>query len=100
MNKLLNNIYNFELIFQGYSKIENLDEYTELKCLWLENNCIRNISGLDNQTELVSLYLHHNSIFKIENLDFLVKLNTINLSHNFIKTIENLGEYYSHTNLF
>lgn len=71
-----------------------MDEYSGLKCLWLENNCITNISGLDNQTELVSLYIHNNAISKIENLDFLNKLNTINLSHNFIRRIENLGLYY------
>lgn len=87
-------------MLKGYSKIENLDEYTGLKSLWLENNCITEISGLNNQKELVSLYMHNNAISKIENLDFIVKLNTINLSHNFIKTIENLSEYDGRPNCY
>lgn len=87
------------LHYKGFRAIQNLDEYTGLKCIWLEGNGLLRIEGLDKLILLKTLFLQENIIEEIVNLDTLVELDTLNLSKNFIKKIENLSHMKKLTSL-
>lgn len=79
------------LQFQGFVKIENLEEYVNVKAIWLNNNAISKVENLTTQNSLVSLFLNNNLIAKIQNIDHLRNLQQLNLSHNRISNIEGLA---------
>lgn len=59
------------MFLAGFTKIEGLDAMGELRCLYLQENCIK----------------------KIENVEKLGELHTINLTDNLVEVVENLGKW-------
>ena len=87
------NIEKIDLSYKNLIEIpKGLDQFKQLKQLYLNNNQITKIENLDNNIDLTDLNLNNNKITKIENLDKLVNLQTLFLSLNKITKIENIDK--------
>ncbi|CAA9988748.1 leucine-rich repeat protein [Plasmodium knowlesi strain H] len=78
------------LHMKGFHSIGGLASFTNLKCLFLNNNCIKEIENLGGLTNLRALYLQNNDIHSIKNIE-CTSLVTLNLANNKIKRLGNLG---------
>jgi dynein assembly factor 1 len=85
--------------YKGFNRIENLDKYTGLRCIWLEGNGFNKIEGLECCTELRTIYLQENLITTIEGLDSNLNLANLNLSQNNVKCISGLSHLKELSNL-
>lgn len=79
------------LHYKGYRKIENLEEYINIKALWLDSNGLQRIENLSFLSSLRCLFLQRNLFVKIENLDGLNSLVQLDLSENRLTKLENLS---------
>jgi dynein assembly factor 1 len=79
------------LHYKGFSYIRNLEQFTELKCLYFEGNGCKSMKGLEQNTMLRSLFIQENIIETIEGLDTLKELRQLNLNENMIKKVTGLA---------
>ena len=90
----LDNFFNVKVIWLSCNQlttIENLNCLTKLTQLYLDDNFIEEISGLDNLPELEVLFMARNCVRKIQGLSNCKKLQNIDLDSNRIKTAEALN---------
>lgn len=79
------------LHYKGFSYIRNMEQFTDLKCLYFEGNGCKSMKGLEGNTMLRSLFLQENVIEEIEGLDTLKELRQLNLNENMLKTVSGLA---------
>ena len=79
------------LHYKGYRRIKNLDDYSNLKALWLDSNGLQVIENLEALILLRCLFLQRNLISRIENVGTLQSLVQIDLSENRIVRVEGLS---------
>ncbi|ESL11094.1 hypothetical protein TRSC58_01165 [Trypanosoma rangeli SC58] len=85
---------NSQLFLQcrGFQRIENLEDYVNLKVLWLEQNAITELDGLETLQQLVSLFVQNNIITSFSTLPVLSNLRVLNVSHNYLTSLAGLAQ--------
>jgi dynein assembly factor 1 len=78
------------LHYKGYQKIDNLQEYINLKALWLDSNGLQKIENVNHLSSLRCLFLQRNLLSCIENVQGLTSLVQLDLSENKLICIANL----------
>jgi len=76
---------------QGISEIKHMEEFPDLRSLFLECNCLETMEGLSENRELRCLFFQQNMLEEIDHLEELQELTTLNVSHNQIRKLENLS---------
>nr|CCC95919.1 unnamed protein product [Trypanosoma congolense IL3000] len=76
---------------RGFLRISNLDEYVNLKVLWLEQNALSDFCGIEALQQLVSLFVQNNTISSFRTLPVLGNLRVLNISHNYFTSLSGIA---------
>jgi len=85
---------------QNFTGIAELEEFTQLKVLWLQSNQLTSAFGLSHLAHLRVLYLHSNRINSLDSFKGLATLETLNLSVNIVSSLKGLSEMPILANLY
>lgn len=66
----------------GLGEIQNLDALVELRCLYVQQNCLRSLEGLHNNQQLDAINACQNALTKIDHISHLSKLHTLQVANN------------------
>ena len=78
------------LNFHGFATIENMEEYEDLKAIFLEGNCLQSLEGLPPLPSLRCLFVQQNVIREISHLDSCPNIDTLNIANNRIRIVSGL----------
>lgn len=77
---------------KGFTTIQNLEPYTDVKVLWLEQNAITELRGLEGMKALVSLFLQNNFLRSLTSCAAqLPNLRVLNISYNYLTSLDGLA---------
>ncbi|KAF6256636.1 hypothetical protein COO60DRAFT_1627121 [Scenedesmus sp. NREL 46B-D3] len=80
------------LHFKGFTHIANLEEYINLKALFLDSNALQSLDGLPRLEQLKCMYVQQNCLRSLRGLQQLPILDTLNVSSNGLDSLENLQD--------
>lgn len=87
------------LHYKGFHKIKNLEQFTDLKCLYFEGNGCKSMLGMEKNVLMRCLFIQENVITDIEGLDNMSDLRQLDVSNNIISHVQGLEKLITLDNL-
>lgn len=79
------------LHFMGFEHIRSLEQYTNIKAIFLEGNALQSLAGLaPHCAQLRCIFAQQNCLLDLDGLEGLDELDTLNVSNNAIRVIRHL----------
>lgn len=76
------------LHFMGFERIANIEEYVNVKSIFLEGNALVSLRGLaPHCSQLRCIFAQQNCLLALDDLEGLDDLDTLNVSNNAIKSL-------------